>query len=165
MRYVIAFLIAVLGCVRTDPQTVLPPPNLPLDSGHDKLIVFVHGFTGSGEKTWGLFPKLLREDSELKGVDVYVWDYPTLLLKRNPSIEDIGQALRTALVEQFPAYKSIYLVGHSMGGLVLQSMVTEELKHGRANNLKRIKHLIFFGTPNRGTQVPELLKRNMQLVS
>ncbi len=161
--WIAIFLIVVVGCTQALPDSNFSQATTHPITGHDKLVVFVHGFTGSPNKTWGLFPQLLREDPELTGVDVWVWDYPTSLLQQNPSIEEIGQSLRTELGERFSTHKVIYLVGHSMGGLVIQSMITEELKQGRAYNLKRIKHIILFGTPNRGAQVPELLKINSQL--
>ena len=31
----------------------------------DSAVVFVHGFTGDGVKTWGTFPEILQNDPDL----------------------------------------------------------------------------------------------------
>lgn len=38
--------------------------------GHQTAIVFVHGYWGDPEKTWGQFPELLAADSRLSDWDI-----------------------------------------------------------------------------------------------
>jgi pimeloyl-ACP methyl ester carboxylesterase len=121
-------------------------------------VVFVHGFIGDYRITWGNFPELILQDPELKGFDVFLWGYPSHLLGKNPEVRFVAQQLKTELTERLAGYRNIYLIGHSLGGLVIQSLVIEQLKVGQAKNLHPIKHIVLFGTPNRGVEVPPLLK-------
>lgn len=94
------------------------------------VAIFVHGFTGSAENTWGGFSELMRSDPELKGLEVFVWDYPTSLFatsvfpfsifRSNPSVELLGSALLSEVRGRFASYDSVYLIGHSLGGIVIQ---------------------------------------------
>ena len=127
------------------------------DSSKTKLIAFVHGYTGNQE-TWSKFVKLVRKDDTLRDFEVQVMDYPTSVGPKNRSIRQLGELLGTRLNERFSEYKEVYLIGHSMGGLVICSMVIEQLKAGRAQDLKRIKHVMLFGTPNNGKQIPKLFR-------
>jgi Putative serine esterase (DUF676) len=124
-----------------------------------RLIVFVHGYTGDLE-TWTKFKALISEDRDLDDYELYSFSYPTsmLLSWNNRPIRQIGNLLGTELNERFAKYKEIYLIGHSMGGLVICSTVIEQLKAGKASNLKTIKHIVLFGTPNNGKQIPKLFR-------
>ena len=97
-------------------------------------IFFVHGLFGDPGATWGLFPDLVAADRSLSHCDVHCWAYPTSPLgalpripylgKRVPPIADIALALRTALTTGSAAeYDDLVLVGHSMGGLVIQKLI------------------------------------------
>lgn len=44
-------------------------------------IIFIHGFTGQAEKTWGEFPRLAHQAPKLADYDVYVWGCPSELKK------------------------------------------------------------------------------------
>lgn len=135
--------------------------NVVQDPSHRKpnAIIFVHGYMG-GRETWGKFPELIRSDEALRDFDIHVVEYPTYLFlgPKNPSIRQVGEFLATEIHERFNGYREIYLVGHSMGGLVIQSMVVEHLKAGRAPSLRSIKHIILFGTPNNGKDIPKLVR-------
>jgi len=159
-------LLSAVTLLRLLIACQVAPPN-PIEShavqdpNHRKsnLVVFVHGYTG-GRETWGKFPELIRSDEALRDFDTYVMEYPTHLFPgwKNPSIRQVGEFLATEIHERFSGYREIYLVGHSMGGLVIQSMVVEQLKAGRAPSLKSIKHIILFGTPNNGKDIPRLVR-------
>lgn len=150
---VAAFLL-LLGC--QGPVTLEPQPAKPPSSSKTKLIVFVHGYRGDAS-TWSKFEKLVQEDDTLREFEVHPMHYPTSILWKSPPERQLGELLGTELVERFGAYREIYLIGHSMGGLVICSMVVEKLKAGKAQDLKKIKHIILFGTPNNGAQIPRLL--------
>lgn len=126
-------------------------------ASNSRIVVFVHGFLGSSQETWGEFPKLLNADTDLNHFDIFLWSYPSAILGRNPDVRLLGDQLKTELNERLRDYKSIYLIGHSLGGLVIQSMVIEQLKAGHASTLSRIQHIVLFGTPSQGVQVPEIL--------
>ncbi len=123
-----------------------------------KAIVFVHGFRGTCNETWDKFPSLLHADEELSSFDVFSWSYPSGLLGRQPSVKRIGQLLKTYLANNLSEYDEIYLISHSLGGLVVQHMIIDELQNGHASKLKRIKHIVFFGSPLRGHELNVLIR-------
>lgn len=127
------------------------------------LVLLAHGFTGKQIDTWGDFPSLLREDDALRNFDIHCWEYPTSLgmsyflsklqghFRRNdPAISTLGQGLRTELDYYAEGYDRIVLVGHSMGGLVIQSFIIEEILRGRTEHLDRLTDVLLYGTPSGG---------------
>ncbi len=126
------------------------------------IIVLVHGFSGD-EGTWGKLPEFLRTDPALRDFEVLVWCYPAginrlanarpAIFSQDPSIETIGKSLRTLLDYQLPkTIERIVLVGHSMGGLVIQWFLLEELLAKRDTHLSRIAEVVLLGTPSAGLQ-------------
>jgi pimeloyl-ACP methyl ester carboxylesterase len=103
------------------------------------LVVFVHGFAGDAVSTWKDFPDLLPSDPDLRGYDFCFWGYPTsvnplIILKRlvwsdNPNLDTLGQGLRSLLDNTAQRYRKIVFAGHSMGGLIIQLFILEELSH------------------------------------
>src|SRR5689334_15736618 len=91
-------------------------------------IVFVHGFSGDAEKTWGEFTRFLMQEPRLSSWDVYGLGYSTSLRidvprlwAANPDLTVLSLSLRSALsAPPLSTYGSIALVAHSMGGLVAQ---------------------------------------------
>jgi pimeloyl-ACP methyl ester carboxylesterase len=123
-------------------------------------VIFVHGFTGRAENTWGLFPKLILNDPELVGCDVFSWGYPTepdlrnIVLKYfwtdNPDLATIANGLRTQLDTRTNDYRRLAFVGHSMGGLVIQAFIIDELLNRRPQHLDRLTEVVLMGTPSGG---------------
>ncbi|HEV7922438.1 MAG TPA: alpha/beta fold hydrolase [Thermoanaerobaculia bacterium] len=123
------------------------------------LIFFVHGFSG-GIDTWGNFKALLESDPELEGCTVCEWSYPTTLnpgflitkwfWSDDPNIPMIGSALRTKLRIEAANAQRVVLVAHSMGGLVVQAFVIEELERQSTEFLGHITDVILCGTPSAG---------------
>ncbi|MEN8259438.1 MAG: tetratricopeptide repeat-containing protein [Pseudomonadota bacterium] len=122
--------------------------------------LFIHGFTGNSVKTWGDFPDLVVMDDALGDYDVYSWGYPstlnlTYILTKSlwtddPDIKTLGSGLRTVLNNALPNYKKLVLVGHSMGGLVIQSYILEALAAQKPEGIGRITEVVLFGTPSGG---------------
>jgi hypothetical protein len=83
--------------------------------------------------------------------------YPTRILelsplRRIPPIKDCGDELATYIKLHCADADALFLVGHSMGGLVIEAMLAAKLK-GSAADLKRIRGVIQFATPNRGSNM------------
>jgi pimeloyl-ACP methyl ester carboxylesterase len=122
-------------------------------------VVFVHGFTG-GADTWDDFPELLRTDPDLKDFTFSFWKYPSKLnpvylvtkyfWNDDPNIPVIGTALRSHLTVEAAGADRIMLVGHSMGGLAVQTFILEELVKKSATFLSRTTEVILCGTPSAG---------------
>ena len=119
-------------------------------------VVFVHGFI-SGPECWDPFVNRLEKDADLPA-DLYTFlrfPYPTEFIEWNPakriaSINDCGSNLALFL-ETHCKSGPIILVGHSMGGLVIQSMLAQKIKAHGGKDLARIRSVILFATPNRGS--------------
>jgi hypothetical protein len=122
--------------------------------GNEAAVIFVHGFTGDWEKTWGRIPGFLTAEPKLKGWDLFGFGYESRrrfdllgLWTADAALPEIAIKLYTTISTEVPKgkYKAIALVAHSMGGLVVQEAVT---KH--ADLRTRTTHLILFGTPSGG---------------
>ena len=121
--------------------------------GIDRAIVFIHGFSGGHEDTWGLFPTLAGTDPALNDWDILSLGYGTSLLpdirsvwSADPDLPILAIHLSTRLdMAPLAQYRSLALVAHSMGGLVVQRALLDS-----PDLVPRVKHLVLFGTPSNG---------------
>ena len=120
-------------------------------NGGDKAVVFLHGFTGTRDDTWDRFPGLLG--SAALDWDIFTIGYATTLLpdvvgiwSADPDLPVLGGMLSTQLaLPPFRPYRSLTLVAHSMGGLVVQKALIDDQALAA-----RVQHLVLFGTPSGG---------------
>jgi pimeloyl-ACP methyl ester carboxylesterase len=126
-------------------------------------VVFVHGFMSS-PKCWDPFVTRLERDDELAGQGYRFtrFQYPTKFLEWNPSkripeIDECGKGLGDFLDKQ-PECDQLFLVGHSMGGLVIQSFLALKIQAQRGMDLAKIRSVILFATPNRGSTILSSLR-------
>ena len=132
--------------------------------GHKTAIVFIHGFGGDAEKTWGDFPAFLARAEPLGDWDVLSIGYDSDLVatvveatwgwlkrkfwSRQPPIGVLADDLRTRFeVKPLSTYERVVIIAHSMGGLVTQRAVLDDGKLAR-----RLSHLLLFGTPSGGLE-------------
>jgi pimeloyl-ACP methyl ester carboxylesterase len=116
-------------------------------------IVFVHGFGGKADTTWGRFPELLMAESALASWDVFSIGYSTSLAfdlagfwSADPEIITLGGLIETvAAVPPLDAYESIAILAHSMGGLLVQRALLSN-----SALRERVSHVLLFGTPSNG---------------
>lgn len=157
------------------------------------LILFVHGFTGAAEKTWinkngNSFASLLLEDRDIKAnFDIASYSYFTTLLnlfadskekfrrlkalirrkthkkEKNLEVNELTENFSTAIRFQFSQYDNIYLVAHSMGGLISKNYIVKDIaKHGST----RVKLFISLAVPHHGAKLAvfgELISSNLQI--
>ncbi len=156
-------------------------PKLKLDSGFKNVevirrqgstaaVFFIHGFTGKAVDTWKEFPELLKGDVNLAGYDFFFWGYYSHKLSLNPlklvvtsikqhfwesdpDIPTIAKSLRTLLDNSAGSYKKLVLVAHSMGGLVVQQFILNELHDSRPVHLDRLTEVMLYATPSNGQQL------------
>jgi pimeloyl-ACP methyl ester carboxylesterase len=135
------------------PKAELPECKTHRDRGKDAAIIFVHGYGGHPEKTWGKFPEYLMAHPGLDEWDVYSLGYHTSLApdvlrslwKANPALDTLGDLLWTmAGLPPLDRYQALAIVGHSMGGLVVQHALLN------ADFRRRVQHVFLFGTPSAG---------------
>lgn len=119
-------------------------------------VVFVHGFTSSAA-CWNPFITRLQHDPDLvdDGYRFVRFQYPTKFLewnptKRIPAIDECASGLADFLGRQ-PASEELFLVGHSMGGLVIQSFLAQKIQAQRGEDLATIRSVVLFATPNHGS--------------
>lgn len=135
---------------------------------NDAAIVFVHGFAVNPEVTWGDFPELLMADPALEGWDVFSLGYNTHVAPdvrgvwaSDPSIVTLAGLLRSrAKTDPLRRYSSLALIGHSMGGLIVQRALCDDPAFAL-----RVSHVFVFGTPSTGVakaSLGRLLKTQMR---
>lgn len=147
-------------------------------------LVFVHGLGGEARSTWmhnsrdhtTLWPSWIGEEV---GCNVWVAGYGAALSGWTDAamhLSDLGEALFAALqVEQDLQGNRIVLVGHSLGGLVIKSGMTQAQSLGdplRVTLLERIAGVVFVGTPHQGASLATvadklrlLLRTNAQVTN
>jgi len=122
------------------------------------LILFIHGFTGS-LSTWKnangiFFPALVLEDSNIyENFDVACYEYFTALTnlfakskekyrflknlfkgvthkkEKNLEINELANNLSSHLRISLDQYENIFIVAHSMGGLITKTLIINELEN------------------------------------
>ncbi len=122
------------------------------------LAILVHGLTGDTRGTWGKTPDLILAHSEY---DVLLVGYPSDLVRVSPSIEHLGNYLVTLMTHLRKTYESTVLVGHSLGGLVIQAAILEELRAGKADqsHVANITHIVLYAPPLEGNDVIVIANR------
>ncbi len=67
-----------------------------------------------------------------------------------PKIQEIAQGLKTEIEHRYKKYDEIFLVTHSMGGLVAKKYLIDEIKLYQRETLK-VKKLLLYAVPNNGS--------------
>lgn len=119
---------------------------------NENIVCFIHGFAGDPESTFKPIPEFIVADNELNGWDVLSIGYSTDLMPNigkgiwaaNPDISKIAAYLQTNLDILFEYYNRVALIGHSMGGLVIQRTILN------IDDIHKISHVLFYGTPSGG---------------
>lgn len=150
--------------------------------GNKSVAVFVHGIMGDYRQTWGDFPDLFNQDNQLSHCDTLCWGYPSSLLSRGywlsyipmigskmPDLPSVADALASDLgnPEIAGKYTDLFLIGHSMGGLVIKQMIISSLTKFSPNNelLDRIRCVVLYATPSDGVELPNVLRIHPQAKS
>ncbi len=140
--------------------------NAPLasDQKRDKgIVLFVHGFL-SGPETWTPMLGLLNDDPRVKDrYEFATWPYTTKLaelnpLKRIPPLAELGEAFGSEIDSPKYRNRELTLVGHSQGGLVIQSFFARLICDGQADKLYQVRQAIFLATPSEGSELASSLR-------
>jgi tetratricopeptide (TPR) repeat protein len=129
-----------------------------------KLIIFVHGVFGSATTTWGdprketFWPAMVAKDPRFTDSDIYLINYRTPYIGQAPNIHEIaGNELGRLLSRKvFDTYDEIYVIAHSMGGLVTKSMLTRLNRGQDVTHLRRVKGVVYLATPAQGADAARL---------
>ncbi|MDK9778347.1 MULTISPECIES: ABC-three component system protein [unclassified Vibrio] len=161
--------------------------------GCRNLVLFVHGFTGDSKKTWTnangtAFPELLLADETISdNFDVASYNYFTELLnlfadtkekarrirdlirrrthkkERNLDIDELSKNLSSHLRFSLEQYDNIYVIAHSMGGLITKSLIKNDLN---LNSHTKVKLFISLAVPHQGASsavLGSIISSNLQI--
>jgi hypothetical protein len=128
-------------------------------------VIFVHGLGGEARSTWmhnpadqtTLWPNWIGEDV---GCHVWVAGYGAALSGWTDAamhLNDLGEALFAAL-EAEPSLlgRRLVLIGHSLGGLLIKSGMTQAMSLGDPQRIKlldTVAGVVFVGTPHQGSSL------------
>ena len=126
-------------------------------------VVLVHGLYSSGD-TWEYFTRLAGSDPELGDFSLIPFTYPSPKvsfspLRRIPNFNTLADSLQTFLEIDLCDYKSLVLVSHSQGGLIIQRFLAKMVTSGRASELERVRRVIMFACPNEGSELLLIWRR------
>jgi pimeloyl-ACP methyl ester carboxylesterase len=141
------------------------PGNIGLQLPDKAAIVFVHGLAGS-RYTWCVFSNLLDkswddEDSfkleyQHTNIEIYrilgiIPFFRTIVnfFTGGPNIEVLAKDLKTTIDVTCSQYKYIFIIAHSMGGLVARKYIVDALK---CEKDVKVKVLITYATPHFGSR-------------
>ena len=154
IRSIWKYLLSKLGAKDPSPQL----PSLVSREHGKKIVLFVHGLSGSANGTWGDMLNAFSSDLELVDYAYACYSYPTSLLripftKRMGGIQEIASGLRTHIETHFEDKTGIILVGHSLGGVVARQYILDEIKSQRTG---RIRGVALFATPHTGAALASI---------
>src|SRR5688572_2782068 len=128
-----------------------------------RAIFFVHGFNSSRE-TWRPLLMLLEQDQVITAeFDLHTFSYETAfgampVVRRLPTLDEAGKSLAATLTAELVGpdgsdrYIDMTLVGHSMGGLIIQSALLALLSpSGSMRTVDHVRQVMLFATPNFGS--------------
>ncbi len=109
-----------------------------------RAVILVHGIVRSS-KSFSALEKRLKED----GFTVFGFDYPSTRIPITESADYLKEC-----VKSLEGIDEIYFVVHSMGGLVVRSMLMK-------NEDPRFKRMVMLGVPNMGAELADTLANNV----
>jgi hypothetical protein len=107
---------------------------------------------GDFRDAWGQFPSYTLA---LGDVHVLLLGYPSTLVGSSPTIDQLGSYVSDMLRSYGEPYARIIPVGHSLGCLVIQRAILQELHDGRSQDspVDRIDTVVLYGPPLLGHQL------------
>jgi pimeloyl-ACP methyl ester carboxylesterase len=130
-----------------------------VDPSKGTAIVFVHGVTGDSIATWtneatkAYWPSLVADDPAFNGASVYVFQYPSPIVGRAHSINELAEVMRRRLqADGVVEHKEIVLVSHSMGGLVTRAFLLKYRDYAA-----QVRFAYFLATPTEGSPYAALV--------
>ena len=130
-------------------------------------VVFVHGILGDETGTWGRFPELLHTDDDLPCLDILCWGYHSGIVPRKyQDVETEGEALVSDLETLVQEGNDLYLVGHSMGGLVILKGLVKRIRneHGDTHPVRGVKWITLYASPLLGSAVANVVSAALGII-
>jgi pimeloyl-ACP methyl ester carboxylesterase len=129
-----------------------------------KLVIFVHGILGDSGSTWtniqtgAFWPKLVADDPDFQGYDVYVYGYLSPHLSEASNIAEIASRMGQQLGDRriFDRYEQIFFIAHSAGGLVTKRMLDILDTPAHIQRLKKVRCALYLSVPSNGSDLAAL---------
>jgi pimeloyl-ACP methyl ester carboxylesterase len=145
------------GAKYIDPAIGLPLPRQRCTERPEAraAIIFIHGWNGAADATWENFPRLACEDPRLGWAQIYVVNYPTFMVRRSLSVSELADWLhdRFFSITIKPRFSDVYILAHSMGGLVGRRLYMLDRNADRSSS---IRALITIASPYQGASIGPL---------
>lgn len=142
------------------------------------MVVFIHGLWGDPklsflaegvDKNW---PMLMSEDKRVVdgqfplSAHTYIMIGFPAAIADSLSVEEISRRVITDLEDfgAFNRYGNIYIVAHSMGGLVTKSVLVK-LKLRQPGSIERVAAVFLISTPSQGAPAADFLKMLPRIVT
>ena len=121
-----------------------------------KAIIFIHGLNGDPYKTWKhdkypSLPELI--DQDLEEYDVYSFGYRTSFGFGHKHFSRIANLLYSEIVTRLNHNEDIYIVTHSMGGLIAQQVLIEQIERCNLEFPQRFKGIVYLAVPFQGSNI------------
>lgn len=126
---------------------------------NNTVIIFVHGVFGDAISTWkndngAYWPDLLKNDPDFKNANIYLINYPSPLIKRTYSINELAEYMRRDMQsDKVINHSKLIILSHSMGGLVTREFLLKYKEYA-----DKVNFLYFFATPTSGSPIARLAK-------
>ncbi|AQR64423.1 hypothetical protein BXU06_04630 [Aquaspirillum sp. LM1] len=132
------------------------------------VVILIHGLNGHFLDSWrpdgtppdACWPHWLSEDS---GCDVYLLEYDASLSRwqhQAMPLPDQGDQVASLLsVHPKLVERQLVLIGHSMGGLVIKTLITQSMHKDDPRHqamVRRIRGVVFIATPHQGAELANL---------
>jgi hypothetical protein len=131
------------------------------DTKSESVVVFVHGVFGDAVSTWtnpttnAYWPDLLTKDAGFDGVDVFVHSFPSPVLQRSYTVDELADQLRLHLNANrvFEHHKRVIFLCHIMGGLIVRAFLLKYRQYAG-----QVPMIYFFSTPSTGAGIANLAR-------
>ncbi|MED1171401.1 NACHT domain-containing protein [Bacillus inaquosorum] len=125
---------------------------------NDSAIIFVHGLQGDPYKTWtkkgcNSLPEMFTEDEKYNDFDVYTFGYNTGFIFKRHEFKDIADLLYTEIEAKLSNYIALSFITHSMGGIVVQSMLREQVERKNKKFLETVNGIVYLAVPFLGSTI------------
>jgi triacylglycerol esterase/lipase EstA (alpha/beta hydrolase family) len=176
--FLLAALLSMTGALAIAAPAVLAPSPFGDGTQVDTAalgtripVVLVHGLGGSNEG-WDNFLRAYEQNPAWRSVfKPYSFNYSSTNAEVNSdpdaprTISALGAALRDRMQDFYDrpaaapdfgfANKRVIILAHSMGGLVVRSMMQEHVFRDGQRGGQKVLHLITLGTPHHGTPLAD----------
>jgi pimeloyl-ACP methyl ester carboxylesterase len=161
----------VLFCEGSDASEPIPLNDRATNRNAEYALIFIHGILGSGGSStksgsFGKWPEIISKDlttlpdhGKISDIAVYAMDYSnTFQTTTNLSEIAFGVADSLSHSQIFERHRHVWIVAHSMGGIVVKRVLTRWHNQGKDVLIGRVLGVGMLGVPAAGSPIADLVK-------